>query len=221
MRKALKNCFYTKISGNFSFYRIRILTQKKSKWLRIKKYLISNKKSYSYVNIYNTKKSIKTWDKFRALYKAKLNTKRFISKLYENSFPLNKQKDFSSFLKEKRVLSVYVAPVFRLDIIMWLLFFTCSPFFSRELIMKGFVVLNGITLKQNVTLSKGDVIQITSNLDLSYLQNRSKYSANEKIFSFIEIDYYTKSFCCLKNWYELDRQDVYLLSTDYVDTQKF
>ena len=69
MRKVLKNRFYTKISSIFSSYPTRILRQKKSKWIRIKKNISNSKKLFSYVNAYIIKKSLKNWDKFRSLYK--------------------------------------------------------------------------------------------------------------------------------------------------------
>lgn len=221
MRKSLKNRFYTKIPNIFHSYPTRIFRHKKSKWTKIKKFLLSSKKHYSYVNAYLIKKGLKTWDKFRSLYKVQLNSKRFVSKLYENSFVLNKNFFGSSFLKEKRIFSVYGYPVFRLDIILWLLLFSCSPFFSRELIKKGFIFLNGRKLKNNVVLFKGDIVEIKSNLNESYVQNKLRYSTNEKILSFVEIDYYGHSFCCLKDLSGLDKEDIYLLSNDYVDTQKF
>ena len=221
MRKVLKNRFYTKISSIFSSYPTRIFRQKKSKWIRIKKNISNSKKLFSYVNAYIIKKSLKNWDKFRSLYKLQLNSKRFISKLYQDSFNLNKKTSLSIFSKEKRILSLYARPVYRLDIVLWLLLFTCSPFYSRELINRGLIYLNGIKLMNNITLYKGDIIEIKFDLKKSYLENKLRYSVSQKILSFLEIDYYTQSFCCLKDLSGLDKEDIYLLSTDYVDTQKF
>lgn len=221
MRKILKNRFYTKISNIFSSYPVKLLRQKKSKWIKIKRIVLSSKKHFSYVNAYAVKKSLKFWDKFRSLYKSQLNSKRFVSKLYENSFDFNQKIVNPSFLKEERVLSVYASPVFRLDVILWILLFTCSPFYSRELIKNGFVFLNGLKIKKNVVLFKGDIVEIKFDLKKSYLENKSRYLTNKKILSFLEVDYYTQSFCCLKNLTGLEKEDVYILSTDYVDTQKF
>lgn len=221
MRKRLKNCFYTKNVGVFSSFPVRILKQKKSKWIKIKKNILSVKKTFSYVNAYAIKKSIKSWDKFRLLYKQGLNAKRFVSKVYDDSFSLKKKSMLFSIVKEERVLSLFASPVYRLDVMLWFLFFTNSPFSSRELIKRGLVFLNGVRLKNTVNLVKGDVVEITQPFTKSYLENRLRYSVNKKLLSFLEIDYYTQSFYCLKDLSGLEKEDIYLLSTDYVDTQKF
>jgi ribosomal protein S4 len=221
MRKKLKNRLYTKNLGVFSFYPTRLLRQKKSKWVKIKKNILLSKKAFFFVNAYMTKKSLKSWDRFRLLYKLQLNAKRFVSKLYDDSFCLKKRSRTLFLLKEKRVLSLYAAPVYRLDIMLWFLLFTISPFSSRELIKKGLIFLNGVKLKNTVNLSKGDYIEIKHNFNQSYLENRLKYSVNKKILSFVEVDYYNHSFYCLKDLFSLEKEDVYILSTDYVDIQKF
>lgn len=220
MRNQLKYSYYKDISCISSSFPLSFLNLKRSKWIKIKKLLLLRKKLYSYVDLYLIKKNFKNWDRIKFYHKIKVNSKRFISKLYEDSFSTKNVKFKNNKLREDNILSLNLIPLSRLDILLWVLFLTESPFMSREFIKKGFIYLNNVKLRKNVVLKKGDVITVKNTHNKSYLNIKEKYVINERVFSFVEIDYYSNSFCFIKTLESAGKGDNSLVSLDYIDFQR-
>jgi hypothetical protein len=80
------------------------------------------------------------------------------------------------------------------------------------------VFLNGNSLKNNSMLKKGDVICIKNNLfHLSHVLD--KYFLQILIFSHLEIDYYTQELIITKNLEDLDKEDLFLTTLEYIDSE--
>jgi len=143
----------------------------------------------------------------------KLQTKKYVSSLYDNAITLKTEKK----QKYKRNLLCYniVKPLFRIDILLWYLNFFISSFSARLLINSGYIFINNKTVKPNYCVKKGDIISfdLPENCS-SYLEVQSKYQKIRKFFPFLEYDYYTNTFIVLKDWEELEKNDFALLFSE-------
>ena len=98
-----------------------------------------------------------------------------------------------------------------------------SSYQARQFISNGFILVNGKQISGNFFLKKGDIVsfnlsKVHENLEFSTLFNN--FLNNELFYSFVEIDYYTKTLIVLKDLKDLTLDDLNLLITDYFDIYK-
>ena len=83
--------------------------------------------------------------------------------------------------------------------------------------------MNNKKIDINFILKKGDIISFNSKKlykHLNFEEISSKFLNNNAVYSFIEVDLYTKSLVVLKDINELTLADLNLLITDYFDLYK-
>ena len=83
--------------------------------------------------------------------------------------------------------------------------------------MFGKVLLNQKRPSFNSFLKKGDVVTFPRSLTHENLfSNFQKYTLNHIFFTFLEIDYFTKTIVILKNFDELSPNDFYFLVVEFI-----
>ena len=75
------------------------------------------------------------------------------------------------------------------------------------------IIFNKKPLHSNEFVAMGDVISVLDK-DFNLSKNLNKYSENNQIFSFVEVDYYAQSVVVLKNVESLSEDDLNLLLID-------
>jgi hypothetical protein len=212
MRIAYK---YKKYSKSFFLPRVpvRVLKFKRPKWNRVQSF-ISNQQNIKLYNSNLVKVNVKNWEKIKNNFKDKLVIRSKISLLSKNA------KINVSIYKSRRnkilftVHRIFYSPCE----ILWYSNFTRSINNSRQQIEMKNVFLNGNSLKNNSMLKKGDVICIKNNLfHLSHVLD--KYFLQILIFSHLEIDYYTQELIITKNLEDLDKEDLFLTTLEYIDSE--
>ena len=121
------------------------------------------------------------------------------------------------------LLNYLVKPLFRIDILLSRLHLFSSSYQARQFISNGYVKVNEKKVSGNLSLKKGDIIsfnfsKIQSNLN--FLNFFQRLLNNNLFYSFIEIDYYTKTIVILKNVGDITVYDLNLLVTDFFDVYK-
>lgn len=66
-------------------------------------------------------------------------------------------------------------------------------------------------------VKQGDIIEFTDCLNIKY----SCFSSRKSIFySFVEIDYYTKTIVLIKDFFDLEYKDIALFYENYTNSKK-
>jgi len=183
-----------------SFFPLRILKFKKTKWKKIKKNLLRTKNNSFFYNYTTTLIRTKTWDRVKSYYKNRLLLALNLKQRYDY-----KPQNQGLFLYEKTFyLENFIKNEYQIDVIVYTLNFFSSVYEARQSIKNGCVIINNqINRSDRVILSKGDVILIKKKKN--ELPQRVK---KEFKFSFLEVDYYTQTIVVLKNLRDINSQDV-------------
>ena len=223
MRKEIKYKIFNTVSLKTKIYPTRILKFRRPKWTRLQKLYLSNSKN-KLVNILLIRNVFKSWERVKKYYKKKLETKNLLHCIYENNL---KSKDITknlsgTLVKRNLINNTILKPQFRVDILLWKLNFFSSSYESNQAVNSGFVFINGVNVKSNFFLKKGDVITFKRgyNSDSFFYNCVKKYALHENFLTFIEIDYYSKTAIVLKNYYELDYQDFLFLINEYLNIKR-
>lgn len=223
MRKISKYKIFNIIGIKTKTYPIRILKFRRPKWIRLQK-LYLNKFKSKLINILQIKNIFKSWEKVKKYYKKGLETKNLLHSVYESNVKLNTvHKNLDKTLIKKNLISnVLIKPLFRVDILLWKLNFFSSSYESKQVINNNFVSVNGISVKSNFFVKKGDVISFKEEVEKKsfFFNSVKKYSLNENFLTFVELDYYTKSIVILKNCQELDYQDFPFVINEYLNVKR-
>lgn len=208
----------------------RVSKFKKSKWTNIKKKLWIRKWIWNLAR--TRRRKYKAPGKFtnffkihvskrkyylRNAFRIKLQTKKYISSLYDNSIKIR----LNHKIKYRRDLLCFhfTKSLFRIDIILWYLKYFTSSAEARLFLNSKNVLVNNKAVKSNYFIKKGDVISLdpfSEFLEIrnSYKNMRAKYKKNRNFFPFLEYDYYTNTFVVVKNWQELSYNDLTLIITE-------
>lgn len=153
----------------------------------------------------------------RNSFKIKLQTKKYILSLYDNSIKIR----LNHKIKYKRDLLCFhfTRSLFRIDILLWYLKVFTSSVEARLFLNSKNVFVNNKPVKSNYYIKKGDVISLESFSELiekrnSYRNIKAKYKKSRNFFPFLEFDYYTNTFVVLKDWQELSYNDLTLIITE-------
>lgn len=206
----------------------RILKFRRPKWKNVKKSLeISSKNFGLFVNPAITKVSYKYWDKSTDYFKDGIQLKRFLINSFDRSIKvgfLKKEINFNSQnVIKKMLVNCLIRPNYRLDILLSSLNLFSSSYQARQFINDGIVLINSKKAKGNTFIKKGDIISFNSSKIYKHLYLNdilSSFLKNEIIYSFIEIDFYTKTFIVLKDPEDLTSKDLTLLLPNYFDIRK-
>lgn len=205
-----------KIHGNFASASkklpLRIVKFNRPKWAKIKNKVVRIKKQ-PFVNVLINKLPFKSISRVKKYYKVKLQTKKYISSLFDNTINFKKNSSFK--LKKDLICAYLVKPLFRIDILLWYLNYFSSSFESRQNINSKKVLVNEETIKANYFIKKGDIISLNFRLSFekshTYNSIKKKYVPNKMFFSFLEYDYYTNTIIVLKDLKDLTIEDLRLL----------
>jgi len=200
---------------------LRILKFRRPKWVFLQKSLTRKNKQRQLINPFLIKNSYKSWERVKKYYKKGLQNKNLLYSIYNNSikFKTLKKKISKKALKKEIILNYLIKPQYKIDILLWNLYFFSSIYHARQKISNKQVLVNNLSVKSNTFLQKGDIITFKSwnkKNDLFFNRFLKKYSLNEKFFPFLEVDYYTKTIIIIKNFDELSFEDLQILITDFV-----
>jgi ribosomal protein S4 len=184
-----------------------------------------SKRSSSLVNSFLIKNTFKSWSKTKKYYKTGFKNKNILLNRFDRSiqFSFLKKRSKFCFLKKDYILNYLVYPEFRIDILLWNLNLFYSSYQARQSINNNEVLVNGKAVKSNTFLKKGDIISFLDSGSNNYAFKKiiDSYSKNEKFLTFVEIDYYTKTIILLKSYNELSSEDIFLLTTEYINVKSF
>ena len=199
MRIFKKYKSWSKINSG-SFFPLRILKFKKTKWKKTKKSLLRIKNNKFFLDHSTSVIRTKTWDRIKSYYKNKLlfalNLKQRYDYKLQNQGLFSYEKDF--YLKN------YLKNEYKVDFLLYALDFFSSVYEARQYIKNGHVLINNrVNKSDRLVLLKGDIVVILKNK--KKLPQRIK---KEFKFSFLEIDYYTQTIVILKNLHDINYQDI-------------
>jgi ribosomal protein S4 len=213
---------------NFPQLPLRIFKFQRPKWKRFQKQAaLSKNSSLAFVNPFITKNSYKQWEKIQNYYRLGLQIKKKIMVFFDDSVSLKSIKKTVNNTKKTNnefLLSVFFKPQFRLDILLWRLNFFSSSFSARQSINEGEVLLNGHIGSNNSFVKKGDIVSFSSLKSLSSFSLDSllkRQYVKQSFYSFVEVDFYTKTLVVVKDLNDLTLDDFNLLMNEYYDLKKF
>ena len=175
------------------------------------------KKKIFILNPFLVIKSFKILERKKKYYKNSFETKTALLNTYENSISFNKLKKNVYNLKRYNILNYLIKPHFQLNILLSNLHFFSTPFQASQEIYNKKVLVNDKTINYNLCLKKGDIITFKRNSPFRYLKCfLQRYSFDNRLFSFIEVDYETETIIVIKNFFELGLEDFQLLIKDSI-----
>ena len=204
----------------------RILKFNRPKWKFFQKKLEQiSKPSGSFINPLVRKASDKYWDKSSDYFKEGIQLKRYLINSFDSSTKVSfLNKNIKKDVSVKYLLSNFlVKPLYRIDVLLSRLHLFYSVYQTRQFIKDGIILVNNKKIDINFILKKGDIISFNSKKlykHLNFEEISSKFLNNDAVYSFIEVDLYTKSLVVLKDINELTLADLNLLITDYFDLYK-
>jgi ribosomal protein S4 len=214
----------------FSFPQLplRILKFQRPKWKKFQKQALVSKKALPrFVNPLVLKNSYKQWEKVQNYYKSGIQIKKKAIALFDDSITVKSiRKTVLNNHKTNRdiLLSTFIKPEFRADILLSRLNFFSSSFSARQSINEKEILLNGKPFLSNVFLKKGDIISFQSYKNIETFSfnsiSKNKY-VKQNFYSFVEVDFYTKTLVVVKDLNDLTLDDFSLLITEYFDLKKF
>jgi len=187
----------------------RVLRFKRTKWLGVKKVLTTPRRwSRRIQNPLSVKMEYKYWSRIRSCYKTSLLNYSALNLLFENVYSKRSYKRQVFGLKKRTDIfrSLFLAPFFRLDILLWKLQFFKSSFAAKQGLLARNVLVNGC-LPTSMQLKRGDIIEI---------KNIKAYTRLQKfafifLYSILEVDYYSNTIVILKDIQETSSRDFVLL----------
>lgn len=200
---------------------LRVLKFKRPKWASIKKKFRIRRFIWKFrrkiwlkprfVNL--LKISIKKKFYMDKVFGIKLQTKKYISSLYDNSVKVT--WDNNEKFRKNTICNVIAKPMYRVDILLWYLNFFSSAAAAKHFINSNGALVNHRPVGSNYVLKQGDMLSFdlpdciqTLN---SYRKIKSKFLKSRHLFPYLEYDYYSNSFFVLKSWNQLTSNDLTLM----------
>lgn len=220
MRKKNKYKIFHTIGLKTKFYYTRVLKFRRPKWLRLQKLYLTSIKN-KFINILSIKNAYKTWGRVKKYYKKYIETKNLLYSIYDNSInskiingSLSKTLD-----KRNQTNFILLKPLFRVDILLWKLNFCRSSYEGKQFINNGDVFINGLCVRSNFVLKKGDVLtfKVDTEVNTFFSRGITRYGLSDTFLTFIEVDFYTKTVIVLKNFQDLSEKDFSLIVNEYLN----
>jgi ribosomal protein S4 len=226
MRLQNKYTKFSKLSVLYKESPSRILKFHRTKWKKIQQLLFKNKTT-NVLNSYKKVLLIKKWSAYKARYSEGVKLKKYFDCVFDQAFSILFFKKLKFLNKAKNKVVEYntylMRPEFRVDIFFWRLKFFSSCYEARRFINENKIRVNDKKIHPNYFLKKGDIISFDSTI---YHKNfllktllLNQINTN-KFFSFIEIDYYTTTVVMLKNYRELNENDMSLFVNKFCNVTK-
>ena len=230
MRLKKKYKKFSKLNFIIKDFPIRLLKFHRTKWKKIQQLFLS-KKYFTRRKVFWSSKTLlytKRWSRCKLKYLTGVRLKNHFDCLFDQVFSFLFFKNLKYLNKKMdKILeySIYIMkPEFRIDVLLWRLnFFSCC-YHSKQNISTKKITVNGKNTYSNYFLKKGDIIYVdnsTYHIHSHFKHLLSKKSNTLRIFTFIEIDYYTNTIIILKNYDELTENDIRLYVSNYIDVAKF
>lgn len=242
--KKLKR-YHIFIRSNFclSQFPLRILKFKKQKWLPLIAQLKKNlkplnwkKKKSSKLKVFQIAlKNISVtyaprarWFKIKRSYQSETCTKRLLYIYYQKALTRKafRKETQSTKLKGKgqKTVGLLVKPLYRIDILLYFLNFFFSVYQAKQFLARGKLLLNNNLVKSPIFLQHGNLLSIKSNVDINNLLVsllRKQKSPQKKVFTFLEVDYYTKALIIVNTLSNLTSKDLTSLLETRIRVKSF
>ena len=204
----------------------RVLDFKHSKWKNYKKRIFLNSKKLKSLSLLNPliyRLKPRFIGNIKNYYSEGLLLKIFLRLFFDNSLQVkffkNEFLNYNNKSLKNLLISLFLKPCFRVDILLWKLNFFKSPYAARQYINEKKILINLKSVKGNYFLKKGDIISFKSNnIDLFLIF--SNLISNFDLYTFIEVDNYLKRIILIKDLKELSRDDLNLMVRIFFDTNK-
>lgn len=235
MRRIEKFKQYPKILSLRIFFPLfqRVQKFKRPKWHKLQKFyqkiLIAkdSKKKNKRINknlenLLTTKKKFSFWSRVKNRFAEGLDQKRAIFTLFDNVLSVSY---FKKILRKKTktklniLISTFVEPLFRIDILLWKLQFFSSVYTARQQIYLGNILLNAKKQTTVCFLKAGDIL--TVKLSKTIVHSYHRELLPKFLFSFLEFDLYSKNIIVLKDVKKLSASDLCLTFNHHIDTKFF
>lgn len=229
---------YDKLVSIFEKFPLRVGRFRSTKWKRIQRLLsfktkLKNRgrrrtKKKLFFNNFLTKVSKKTWYRVEKYYVNGRRIQKTISSFFDRTLPVhffNKALNSShkSHLIDRVYANTLLKPEFRLDILLWRLSFFRSCYQASQVISEKKVKVNGICVKGNHYVRKGDIITLDlfrSSINLAVINSRPDFLFSKKFSTFVEVDHYLNCIVVLKDFDELGLEDFYILVKEHCSLKK-
>lgn len=205
-----------------------IIAREKRKKMKRRTILKQNKKSDLTITNTLLLKKPRYWGRIKSSYRNSVKLKRNLYSLFDNSVTnsffkksLALKKNFST---EEIIRICLLKLEFRLDILLWRLNFFSSSFQARQSISENEIIINNKKVLGNIFLKKGDIIYFNTSKSLTQFKINNflnNYSINEVFQTFIEVDYYSKTIVIIKDFKDLNVEDLNILMPKHFDIKKF
>lgn len=203
----------------------RIFKFKRPKWKKIQQKFKKRCRKYFWKNNVKSRKirqfsnhiKIGVRGKFNTqrFFKTKQQIKKYIASLYENTIDFRKKNKYKDRLTS--VTSYIIKPYYKLDILLWYLKFFTSSVEARVFINGRNVLVNDRVVDSNYELKKGDVVSVNyvnASAEMEerneYYYVRKKFAHSSCFFPFLEVDHQACKIIVLKNWNDLDVNELAL-----------
>jgi hypothetical protein len=168
--------------------------------------------------------------RYRYFFKNLLFMKSTVLKYFNGCFSVKFFKKLSlTSIYKQNLISFFIKPEFRLDILLWRLKFFISPYLARFAFQKNLIFINN-----NLTFSfyffkqhfkrclKGiQLISLKSELKYSFNINLNHFVKSLFLSTFLEIDYYLGNVIILKNFKNLNFKDINSFLKEPLSFNKF
>lgn len=142
--------------------------------------------------------------------------KRLFYLLYQKAFNLKylkKSNKLKHKLKVNTLVTYSVKPMFNATVLSFFLKLVSSTYQAKQKSTFGEIYVNGFASRKasNLILKKGDLYSLQQ--PKSFIKNallsvlRKEYTKNKKLFLFLEIDYYLRSFVIIKNYTDFKNKE--------------
>lgn len=168
--------------------------------------------------------------RYRYFFKNLLFMKSTVLKYFNGCFSVKFFKKISlTSIYKQNLISFFIKPEFRLDILLWRLKFFKSPYLARFAFQKNLIFINN-----NLTFSfyffkqhfkrclKGiQLISLKAEVKYSFNNNLNHFIKSLLLSTFLEIDYYLGNIIILKNFKNLNFKDINSFLKEPLDFNKF
>jgi ribosomal protein S4 len=205
MRKQKRYKIYTSININLKKFPLKILSFNRPKWTKLKKVCSNFNRKFRLLNLLVIKNSFKIWSRVKNHHKLVTTNRKLLSCTFDGSIKVSK-----IFSKKEKTINCFLKFYFRLDFLLSSLKFFSTSYQAREFINNNKILVNKKFVKSNYFLKRGDLVEFNDFYlkTISFKNVLKKFSSDVRLNTFLEVDYYTKSFIILKDFDSFSKDDL-------------
>lgn len=222
MRRAHKYKIYSRVQVNSKFPK-RLLNLKRPKWNSLKKklkFVLARKENFKIINPNMILGRTFGWKRLRKTYKSRLEFYSSLFARFDQSLKIRRLKSYKTLIRFDNYVKHLAEGYFKVTVLLWSTHFFKSSFEAKQQIDFLNIFLNNEKIQSNKLLTAGSVVSIVND-KFVFLENLNKYSDNNQILSFVEIDYYSQNLVLLKSVDEVSDNDLSLLLIDSLGLSNF